>query len=206
MTKLRTYIFINQLQTQVAAFIGKNSHGYLPTYNEASMLIEVEPAISINSLMDVALKSTKVKPSMQTVERAYVVLEIHHSDRGEVTTAGEAILEKLGLNEENRLKPIIKSDEIIRSIEPYQANLINKNSKGNMILEGQSLWILETVPAGYALFAANEAEKNANISVVHIQRYGAFGRVYISGSESDVDSACEAAIDALKNLSGENRA
>ena len=71
-----------------------------------------------------------------------------------------------------------------------------------MILPGQSLFILETEPAGYAAFAANEAEKNANITLVEVRPFGAFGRLYMSGSESEIDSARDAARNALLNLSG----
>ena len=49
-----------------------------------------------------------------------------------------------------------------------------------MILPGQSLFILETEPAGYVVFAANEAEKAAHVYLVNVTPYGAFGRLYMS--------------------------
>ncbi len=69
------------------------------------------------------------------------------------------------MSEDERLKPVV-TNQIIRGIEPYQAQLINKYSQGMMIVPGQSLFILETEPAGYVAFAANEAEKAANVSLV----------------------------------------
>jgi hypothetical protein len=71
-----------------------------------------------------------------------------------------------------------------------------------MILPGESLFILETEPAGYVAFAANEAEKAAHVSLVNVTPYGAFGRLYMSGSESEIDSAAAAAIAVLESMSG----
>ena len=71
-----------------------------------------------------------------------------------------------------------------------------------MILPGQSLFILETDPAGYVTYAANEAEKAANVFLVHLRPFGAFGRLWMAGSESEIDSAAEAAISALERVEG----
>ena len=90
------------------------------------------------------------------------------------------------------------TNQIIRAIEPYQAQIINRNSQGMMILPGQSLFLLETDPAGYVAFAANEAEKAANVSLVQIQPYGAFGRLWLSGPEAEIDAAAKAATAAIE--------
>jgi len=100
------------------------------------------------------------------------------------------------------MKPKVLTNQIIRSVEPYQTQIINKNSQGNMLLPGQSLYILETEPAGYVTFACNEAEKAANIFLVQVRPYGAFGRLYLCGTESEIDSAAEAAIAALESVDG----
>ena len=71
-----------------------------------------------------------------------------------------------------------------------------------MILPGQSLFILETEPAGYVALAANEAEKSAHITLVEMRPFGAFGRLYLSGSESEIDSARDAARLVLEKISG----
>ena len=61
---------------------------------------------------------------------------------------------------------------------------------------------LETVPAAYVTLAANEAEKAAEVFLVDIRPYGAFGRLYLSGTESEIDSARDAAIAALEGVQG----
>ena len=107
----------------------------------------------------------------------------------------------LNVKEQDRLKPKIVSDTIIRSIEAYHTQLINRVRFGNMVLPGESLFILETDPAGYIAYAANEAEKAANINIVEVQFFGAFGRLYLSGREAEVDAAAEAAKKALQSIS-----
>lgn len=202
MVTLRTYIFLDDLQPQLASYIGKTARGFLPVPHVASLFVEIAPGIAINTVTDRALKSTKVVPAVQVVERAFGLLEVHDDDQGNVLQAGAAILDDLGLKEEERYKPRVVSNQIIRSIEPYQSQLINRNSSGNMLLPGQSLFILETEPAGYAAFAANEAEKAANIFLIDVRPYGAFGRLYLGGTESEIDSAAEAAMSALEGVQG----
>ena len=201
-TTLRTYTFLDALQPQLASFIGKTARGFLPLPGMASLFVEIAPGIAINRVTDIALKATKVVPAIQVVERAYGLLEVHDPDQGEVRQAGRAILDHLGVSEDERLKPKILTNQIIRAIEPYQAQLINRNSQGMMILPGQSLFILECEPAGYVAFAANEAEKAANVSLVSVTPYGAFGRLYMSGTEAEIDSASQAAMAAIEGVSG----
>jgi len=201
-TTLRTYTFLDALQPQLASFMGKTSRGFLPLPGMASLFVEIAPGIAINRVTDIALKATKVVPALQVVERAYGLLEVHDFDQGEVRSAGRAILDHLSVGEEDRLKPKVLTNQIIRSIEPYQAQLINRSSQGMMILPGQSLFILETEPAGYVAFAANEAEKTAHVSLVQVQPYGAFGRLWLSGPEAEIDAAAGAAIAAIEGLAG----
>lgn len=203
MITLRTYVFLDSLQAQVASFIGSTARGFLPVPGVASLFVEIAPGLAINQVTDVALKATTCQPAVQIVERAFGLLEVHESDKGEVLSAGSAILDFLGLEESERIKPNIVSNQIIRSMEAYQCQLINRNRSGSMILPGESLFILETEPAGYAIYAANEAEKAADVKLVEVRPFGAFGRLYMSGSESEIDSASEAAVAAVESLSGQ---
>ena len=182
--------------------MGKTARGFLPVPGQASLFVEIAPGIAINRVTDVALKATRVQPALQVVERAYGLLEVHHHDQGEVRQAGKAILDHLGVVESDRLKPKVLTNQIIRAIEPYQAQIINRNSQGMMILPGQSLFILETEPAGYVAFAANEAEKAARVFLVSVTPFGAFGRLYMAGPEAEIDAAAAAANAALDSITG----
>ncbi|MEE2643708.1 MAG: hypothetical protein VYD19_02135 [Myxococcota bacterium] len=199
---LRTFAFLDSLQPQLTSYIGKTSRGFLPLPEMASLWVEIAPGIAINRVTDTALKGAGVVPAVQVVERAYGLLEVHAEDKGQVELAGRLILDQLGLKQEERRKPTVVSDQIIRSVEPYQSQIINRNSRGMMILPGDSLFILEVEPAAYITLAANEAEKAAQVSLVDIRPYGAFGRLYLSGSESEIDSARAAAIAAINAVDG----
>ncbi len=200
---LRTYTFLDALQPQLATFVGKTARGFLPVPGQASLWVEIAPGIAINRVTDAALKATKVQPAVQVVERAYGLLEVHHDDQGEVLAAGRTILSHLELKEEQRLKPKVMTNQIIRSVEAYQTQIINRSSAGMMVLPGDSLFILETEPAGYIVLAANEAEKAAHVSLVNVTPYGAFGRLYLSGPEAEIDAASEAATAALRGVTGQ---
>jgi len=202
MVTLRTFAFLDSLQPQLASFIGKTARGFLPVPGQASLWVEIAPGIAINRVTDTALKATDVAPAVQVVERAFGLLEVHHDDKGQVMDAGKAIREGLGVQETDRLKPNAVTHQIIRAVEPYQAQIINRNSAGMMILPGQSMFLMETDPAGYVSFAANEAEKAANVYLVNIRPFGAFGRLWMSGPEAEIDAAAEAARAAIDSLEG----
>jgi hypothetical protein len=201
-TTLRCYTFLDALQPQLASFMGKTARGFLPVPGQASLWVEIAPGIAINQVTDAALKATRVQPAVQVVERAYGLLEVHADDQGDVRNAGAAILAHLEVREEDRIKPTVVTNQIIRGVEAYQAQIINRNSQGMMLLPGQSLFILETEPAGYVAFATNEAEKAAHISLIQVQPYGAFGRLWLSGPEAEIDAAAKAAISAIEGLAG----
>lgn len=200
--ELRSYVFIDNLQPQHAAYIGTVALGFLPLPGDTSLWVEVSPGIEINRIMDIALKSTSVRPGVQFVERLYGLLEIHSPRQGETLAAGRAILEALGVNERDRIKPRVVSSQIIRNLDPHQTQLINRNRRGQMILAGQTLYILEVQPAAYAALAANEAEKAALINILEVQAVGSFGRLYLGGEERDILAASQAVLMAIERVTG----
>jgi hypothetical protein len=200
--ELRTFIFLDSMQPQFASYVATTARGYLPVEYQASLFVEVAPGIAINRLTDVALKKNDVQPGVQVVERAYGLLEIHSDSQAEVISAGEHILGSIELKETDRLKPKVMSSQIITNIDPYQAQLINRIRYGNMILGGDTLYILEVHPAGYATIAANEAEKASPISLIEMQMFGAFGRLYLGGTEARIAEAAAAVLNALERIEG----
>ena len=202
MAELRCYVFIDSLQPQFASFLGTVAQGFLPVPGQASLFVEVAPGMDIMKVTDVALKATDVKPGMMILERMYGMLEVHSDSQAEVRQAGAAILEALDLNEADRIKPEITSSQVIRNISDYHSQLINRTRHGDMIVPGETLYVLECAPAGYAAIAANEAEKAADIKVLEVRAFGSFGRVYLGGDEKDIDVAWRAAEEAIKTITG----
>ena len=200
--EIRSYAFLDSLQPQYAAFLGTVAQGFLPLAGDASLWVEVAPGIEINRLTDIAQKSTNVRPAMQIIERYYGVLEVHSPDQAETRAAGAAILEATGLTEMDRIKPRVLSSQIIRRIDDYHAQLINRTRHGQMIIPGQTLYVMECEPAAYASLAANEAEKAAEINVLEVRSFGSMGRIYLGGEERDIDVGWQAAVAALEGLEG----
>ncbi len=199
---LRAFTFLDSLQPQFTAHMCTTCRGYFPVPGMASLFVEIYPSMQIHGLLDRALKSTDVMPATLIMERAYGMLEVHHEDKGQVIAAGDAILEELGIEAKERMKPKVLSNTIIRSIEPYHAMILDKIRFGSMIKPGQSLFIMEAQPAAYMALAANEAEKAANVDLVDVLVFGATGRLYLAGDEAEVDSAAAAARAAIESVIG----
>ncbi len=202
MIELRAFAFIDQLQRQLVGYIGSTARGYYPVAGQAALFMEIAPGIEINSITDAVMKKANVRPGAMVVERTYGMLEVHADSPAEVRQAGEVVLDYLGLEEKDRLKPTIMAAEIIERMEPHMTQIVNRFRDASMILEEETLYILELVPAGYAGYAANEAEKGADVKLIHVTTFGATGRVYLAGTTSDVLAAKRAAETALAALEG----
>ena len=199
---LRTFTYVNVLQPQTAGFLGTVSQGYHPLEGNAALFIEVSPGMDVNRVIDIALKQTDVKPGMMVVERRYGALELHHSSQAEIYSAGDTILSELKVDIQSRLKPRIVSAQTITGVEGYHSQIVNRMRHGNFITENETLYVLEVHPAGYALLAANEAEKAADINILEFRDIGAFGRIYLGGGEAGIAEAAKAALYALSQIDG----
>ena len=204
--ELRTFTYLDVLQPQLASFLQTVAQGFLPLEGQAALLIEIAPGIAVNNITDAALKQTRVIPGMQIVERAYGLLEVHSFDQGEVRSAGEAMLSRLGVAVDQRLRPRILSEQTITGIDGHHAQLINRMRHGDMISDDQTLYTLEVHPAGYAGIAANEAEKASPIRLLEVITFGAVGRLWLGGMEAEIAEAARAVRETLASISGrENR-
>ncbi len=200
--ELRGALVIDQMQPQFAATIAANSDGYFPVAGESAFWLEVRPGIVVNRLLDVALKSTEVKPGALITERSYGTLEVHGPDQGQVREAGRQMLQAAGVTAEDGLAPHVMTHEVIRQIDSHQAMLINRGRSGMLVLGQDTLYTLEVNPAIWALLAANEAEKASPIRIVGLENNGAVGRLRLAGSDAAIDSAVEAVKRALDGIAG----
>ena len=202
MIDLRAFAFIDQLQKQLVGYIGTAARGYYPIAGQAALFMEIAPGIEINTITDIVMKKANVRPGAMVVERTYGMLQVHADSPADVKMAGEVVLDYLGMKEKDRLKPKILATETIERLSPYMSQIVNRFRAASMALMDETLYILECVPAGYAGYAANEAEKAADIKLVHVTVYGASGRVYFTGEISEVLAAAKAAEGALAALEG----
>ncbi|MSO95656.1 MAG: hypothetical protein EXQ81_07665 [Thermoleophilia bacterium] len=198
--ELRSCIFIDQLQPQTMCYLGTWIRGRLPRSGMAAQVIEVAPGLDIEPLTDVALKHDHVEAGILMVERQFGYLEFHSRSPEAVHSATGAVLDALGASPSDALRPTVLASKTISRVDGQHAFLVNRNKVGSMLLPGESLFVLEVQPASYAILATNEAEKAVRIKVVDYRMVGATGRVYLSGEESSVRTAGEAALAALERV------
>jgi len=199
---LRCYCFIDRMQAQYAAFVGTITQGDLPVEGMAALYVEMAPGNEVFRVVDIAVKATESKPGAQIVEREFGMFEVHSLNQAAVIEAGHVVLDRLGLKQEDRIKPQVVSTQVITRIDPYQSQLINRFRRGSMLVPGETMLVLECAPAAYINFAVNEAEKKANIKIIHVSSVGRFGRMWLSGSEAEIINARNAATSALESLEG----
>jgi hypothetical protein len=199
---LRCYCYLDRMQAQYAAFIGSVTQGDLPTEGMAALYVEMAPGNEVFRVVDIAVKATEARPGAQIVEREFGMFEVHSTSQAAVKEAGEVVLNRLGLNIQDRIKPQVVSTQVITRIDPYQSQLINRFRRGSMLVPGETMLVMECAPAAYIYYAVNEAEKKASIKLIHVTSVGRFGRMWLSGSEAEIITARDAAIRALESLDG----
>ena len=162
--------------------------------------------MAVHRLSDIALKETNVRMGEQVVERSFGSMEIHYRNQSDVLEAGNIILREIGANIESRMACRIAWNEIICSITPDHATLINRQlRKGSMILPGKSMFILEVEPAGYAIYAANQAEKAAHVTLIDVKPFGNFARLTMMGNEAETREAALAVEKAIEHINKQAR-
>lgn len=200
--QLRAFVQIDRLQPQFAAYNGATVYGSIPLSGDSILVGELGPGNEVFRIVDVALKAARVEATSQIVEREFGFFILRSPNNSEIIAARDAILSYTGLSVTDRIAPTVESSQVITSVEPYQAQLLNKWRKGAMVVPGETLGIVECSPAGYITAAANEAEKQASIKIVEVRAVGRFGRLFMTGTEGEVRTAVEAATELLTATEG----
>ena len=199
---IRALVQIDRLQPTFAAYVGATVRGSIPLAGDTVLIGELTPGNEVFTLVDAALKASRVEAASQIVEREFGFFILRSPLNAEVSAARDAILDRLGMRVADRLRPAVESTQVITSVEPYQAQLLNKWASGSLVVPGRTLGILECAPAAYVALAANEAEKAAEIDIVEVRAVGRYGRFFVSGSEASVQTAMDAAVSAIDAVKG----
>jgi hypothetical protein len=162
----------------------------------------MSPGNEVFRVVDIAVKATEARPGAQIVEREFGMFEVHSQNQAAVLEAGNVVLARLNLAVADRIRPQVVSTQVITRIDPYQAQLLNRFRRGSMLVPGETMLVLECAPAAYINYACNEAEKKASIKLIHVSSVGRFGRMWLSGTEAEIMTARDAAIQALESLEG----
>jgi hypothetical protein len=205
-TELRVYLLVEDLQKQFAAYMGTptRARGYPPFERDHALIIEVSPALAIERVIDLALKSVPtVEPGILYVERQFGILELHSRVLEDVVRAGQAVLDGTGASANDQLRPRVLYQDVIEDITDQHAVILNRNRQGSMVMPGEALLVYEMTPALFAAVAANEAERAApDTTLVDVQMIGAAGRIYMSGSHKDVVTARDRITSVLGSIEG----
>ena len=206
MTELRVYLPIYDLQPQFSASLSTplRARGYPPFEGQHRLIIEVSPALAIHRITDLALKAAPdMEPGILFTERQYGLLELHSSKRKELDEVGAAILKGIKSKASDQLSPKILFEDIIEDLSDQHSIILNRSRTASMLVPGHSLLVFEMAPALFACVAANEAEKATPAVIINdVQMMGVSGRVFISGSTSDLVKSKEAIIKTLKTVKG----
>ncbi|MGN6378295.1 MAG: hypothetical protein ACTHNU_05035 [Gaiellales bacterium] len=185
------------MQPQWAAYVAQTCQGDPPHAGMAQLLLELSPANAVFGLANVAVKNADVRSGLQVVERQFGTLELHGRDPVAVRGAGAAVLERAGLDAAQRVPPQIVSDEVITRVHPNQAQLVNRMRVASLLLQDETMFLLEVTPAAYVAAAANEAERRSPVKLVYAAILGASGRLIMSGRDAEVAEGHRAAREAL---------
>jgi hypothetical protein len=196
--ELRAFVEIDTAQPQWAAYVAQTCQGDPPSAGMAQLYVEVAPANSVFALVDAALKNADVRSALQVVERQYGTLELHGRDPASVRTAADVVLERLGLTREDRARPEVVAAETITRVSAGQAQLVNRLRSASLLLEDETMFVLELAPAAYVAAAANAAERHAPVKLVYAAMLGASGRLILAGRDDAIAEARAAAMSALE--------
>ncbi|WP_422030951.1 microcompartment protein [Roseovarius sp.] len=206
MTELRVYLPIEDLQPQFAAYLSSplRARAYPPFRGQNSLIIEVAPALSIHRIADLALKEAPdMEPGILFTERQFGLLELHADDMKDLDAAGKAILKGIGAKATDQLAPKILYHDIIEDLSDQHAIILNRSRDGSILVPGVALLIYEMTPALFACVAANEAEKAAPQAVINdVQMMGATGRIFMSGTLEDMQTARDKITQTLEKIKG----
>ena len=184
--ELRAWVEIDSMQPQWAAYVAQTCQGDPPHAGMAQLYVEVAPANRVFALVNAAVKHARVRSALQVVERQYGTLELHGSDPSVVRQAGAAVLELLSASASDREPPQVVSHEIVTRVDPNQAQLVNRMRVANLLLEDETMFLVEVAPAAYAAAAANAAEKQAPVKLVYASMLGATGRLIMADRSPEV--------------------
>lgn len=206
MTELRVYLPLEDLQPQFAAYLSSpvRARGYPPFAGQHSLIIEVAPALAIHRITDLALKSApEMEPGILFTERQFGLLELHADAMADLDKAGAAILRGIGARAGDQMKPQILYHDLIEDLSDQHAIILNRSRTASILVPGVALLIYEMAPALFACVAANEAEKAAPNAVINdVQMMGATGRVFVSGTPSDMRVARDTISEKLAAIGG----
>lgn len=189
MAELNSFIKIDRLQPKTAKYLSKLSLGSEVPANCSVALLHITSVPDAEKALDILLTSANVTPNVCVFDGRGGWLGIHAVLADELHIAIEQVMNELNLSFSTTKQAKPPSHQLISKITKEHADIIGKRCKGHKITAGDSLMIVDVIPAVHTLVAVNEAEKNADIEVVDYKITGSSGRLYLSGCDTNVRCA-----------------
>ena len=200
--ELRTYVLIDSMQPQYAALTGVLLQGDIPVEGMAEVFMELAPASDVYEMLDAALKTTEVRPGLLRVEREYGTLEIHGFFQEDVKVAGREALGTFGLTEADRWKPEVVSVKMVTNVDRLRGPVGEPDEPRRAAAEGPDAVRARSGAGGLRHAGRQRGGKGVGHHAGALLAVGRFGRLYISGTESAVKVARDAAVQAVNSLAG----
>lgn len=185
---------IDKVQPQTAGYMSiANRNGLVTRPGMTLAWLAVSPAADVEKVVDIGLKRSNVKLSFLQMDSRVGFVVFQSNSVGEIRDMIDAIVDEMGYEVPEGGAKATPSQFISR-VDHQQAYLKNKSRMGSPCIQGDALCTLECDPPGFALAAVNEAEKSADIKIVDFKFTGSMGRMIISGDDSNVRAARDAAL------------
>lgn len=198
MTTLGSFVIIDNVQPQTAAYMTASSRTKLETKPGSALLaLTLMPSVAVEEAIDIALKRCDVQLAFVQMDSRIAYLALQSQSISEIRDAADAIIAGMDLTVPPDTVTSAYS-RLVSKLDPGHAHIKNVNSMGTQCTPGQSLYVYESDPSTYALIAVNEAEKCADIQIVDFKFTGSMGRLIIAGSDSSIRAASAAVEGAIE--------
>ena len=185
------------MQPQWAAYVAQTCQGDPPYAGMAQLYVEVAPATRSACSSTPRSRTQTSAAACRWSSASSGRSSCTSRDPASIGVAAEVILERLHLARADATRPELIAEETITRVEANQAQLVNRLRSASLLLEGETMFLLELQPAAYVAAAANEAEKRAGAKLVYAAMLGASGRLIVSGRDDEVAEARAAALAAV---------
>ena len=199
MAELRSAIFIDQLQPQTMCYLGTWIRGRLPRTGMAAAVIEVAPGLDIEPLTDVAVKHTRAAAGDP---RGRAPLRLPRVPRP--LDRGRAVGQRRGARGARRLARRgqaaggARLHARLAARPPARLPHQPQQARARWRCPASRCSCSRCSPRRTRSSRSTRPRRPRDIKVVDYRMIGATGRVYITGEESDVRAASEAATEALE--------
>ena len=192
--QLNLYHVIEDLQPQYAAYsaVAARAQSAVPAPGDSVLSVDFGSSLDVDRLLHDLLSDPVIADlNLVSLERHGSIFEFIASSAEQIKMVSKLLLKKFDTEPPGTETPHISNHIVIDDVTPHHATLINRARKGDMIIPGETLLIIEIQPAQTAGLYFNTLEKdNPEIRLIHIDERA--GRVLVCGQKADLQKIARA--------------